>query len=169
MFPLDSNFPILMIYSWPKFMSKCLMLFKCFFCAYRDDHVLFVFCLFLLMWCITLFEMLMMSHPCDPRINLTWSWCMILFMYCWIQLFFPGGSAGEEYDCNVGDLSLIPGLGRSPAEGKGYPLQYSGLENSMDCIVHGVRKKRTQLSDLHFHFFPGRSSVSTNEIVHQLS
>ena len=50
---------------------------------------------------------------------------------------FPCGSAGEESACNVGDLGLIPGLGRSPEEGKGYPLQYSGLENLMD-YVHGV-------------------------------
>ena len=46
---------------------------------------------------------------------------------------FPGGSAGEESTCNAGDLGSIPGLGRSPGEGKGYPFQYSGLENSMDC------------------------------------
>ena len=52
--------------------------------------------------------------------------------------------------CNMGDLCSIPGLGRSPGEGKGYPLQYSGLENSMDCIVHGVTKSQTWLSDLHF-------------------
>ena len=63
---------------------------------------------------------------------------------------FPGGSAGKEWSCNVGDLGSIPGLGRSPGEGKGYPLQYSGLENSMDCTVHGVAKSRTQLSDFHF-------------------
>jgi len=44
------------------------------------------------------------------------------------------GSVGKESACNVGDLGLIPGLGRSPGEGKGYPLQYSGLEKSMDCI-----------------------------------
>ena len=48
-------------------------------------------------------------------------------------LGFPCGSAGKESACNVGDLGLVPGLGRSPGEGKGYPLQYSGLENSMDC------------------------------------
>ena len=48
---------------------------------------------------------------------------------------------------NVGDLSSIPGLGRFSGEGKGYPLQYSGLENSMNCIVQGVAKSRTQLSD----------------------
>ena len=50
------------------------------------------------------------------------------------------GSAGKESACNVGDLGLIPGLGRSPGEGKGYPLQYFGLESSMDCIVHGVER-----------------------------
>ena len=60
-------------------------------------------------------------------------------------------SAGKEYACNVGDLGLIPGLGRSPWEGKGYPFQYSGLENSMDCIVRGVAKSRTRLSDFHLH------------------
>ena len=49
-----------------------------------------------------------------------------------------------------GDPSSIPGLGRSPGEGKGYPLQYSGLENSMDCIVHGVTKSWTWLSDFNF-------------------
>ena len=58
---------------------------------------------------------------------------------------FPGGSAGKESACNVGDLGLIPGLGRSPGEGKGYPLQYSYLENSMDCIVHGVAQSQTRL------------------------
>ena len=52
----------------------------------------------------------------------------------------PCGSAGKESTCNAGDLSLIPELGRSPGEGKGYPLQQSGLENSTDCIVNGVAK-----------------------------
>ena len=64
----------------------------------------------------------------------------------------PCGSAGKESACNEGDLGLIPGLGRSPGEGKGYTLQYSGLENSMDCIAQGAAKSRTQLSDFHFHF-----------------
>ena len=62
---------------------------------------------------------------------------------------FSGGSGGKESSCNVGDLGSIPGLGRSPGEGKGYPLQYFGLENSMDCIVYGVAKSRTQLSKFH--------------------
>ena len=67
-------------------------------------------------------------------------------------LGFPCVSAGKESTCNAGDLVSIPGLGRSPGVGKGYPLQYSGLENSMDCIVHGVTKSQTRLSDFHFHF-----------------
>ena len=58
----------------------------------------------------------------------------------------------KESTCNAGDLGLIPGLGRSPREGKGYPLQYSGLENSMDSVVHWVAKSRTRLSNFHFHF-----------------
>ena len=53
---------------------------------------------------------------------------------------FPGGSAGEESACNAGDLGSIPGLGRFPGERNGYPLQYSGLENPMNCIVHGVEE-----------------------------
>ena len=64
---------------------------------------------------------------------------------------FPGGLDGKESACNAGDLGSIPGLGRSPREGKGYPLQYSGLENPMDCIVHGVAESWTQLSDFHMH------------------
>ena len=62
----------------------------------------------------------------------------------------PCGSAGKESTCNAGDLGLTLGSGRSHGEGKGYPLQYSGLENSMDCIVHGVAKSQTGLSDFHF-------------------
>ena len=60
---------------------------------------------------------------------------------------FPGGSAGKESACNAGDLGSIPGLGRWPGEGKGYPLQHSCLENAMDCIVHRVAKSWTQLSN----------------------
>ena len=68
-----------------------------------------------------------------------------------VFLGFPGGSDGKESTCNVEDLGSILRLGRYPGEGKDYPLQYSGLENSMDCIVNGVTKSRTQLSDFHFH------------------
>ena len=67
-----------------------------------------------------------------------------------LTLGFPGGSAGKESTCNAGDMGSIPGLGRSLAEGKGYPLQYSGLENPMDCIANGVAKSWTSLSQFHF-------------------
>ena len=62
---------------------------------------------------------------------------------------FPGGSAGIESACDVGDLGLIPGWERSPGEGKGYSLQYAGLANSMDCTVHGFAKSWTRLRDFH--------------------
>ena len=65
-------------------------------------------------------------------------------------LGFPGGSAGKESASNAGDLGLTRGSGRSPGEGKGYPLLDSGLENFMDSIVHGVTKSWTRLSDFHF-------------------
>ena len=64
-------------------------------------------------------------------------------------------SAGKESTCNAGDLGSIPGLGISPGERKGYPLQYSSLENSLDCIVHGVAKNRTQLSNFHSLYSTG--------------
>ena len=67
-----------------------------------------------------------------------------------VFLGFPGDSAGKESACSAGDLGLVPGSGRSPSQEKDYPLQYSSLENSMDCIVHGVAKSQTQLSDFHF-------------------
>ena len=66
-----------------------------------------------------------------------------------VFLGFPCGSAGKESACNVGDLGAIPGLGRPPGEGKGHPLQYFGLENSMDCVVHRVTKSWIWLSDFH--------------------
>ena len=70
----------------------------------------------------------------------------------WKDLSFPGGSDGEEFTCNSGDLSSVPGLGRSREEGNDYPLQYTGLDNPMDieawwAIVHGVAKSQTWLSD----------------------
>ena len=64
---------------------------------------------------------------------------------------FPGGSAGKESACNAGDPGLSPGWGRSPGEGESYPLQYSGLDNSMDGIDHGVTRSWTRLSNFHFH------------------
>ena len=63
---------------------------------------------------------------------------------------FPDSSVGKESSCHMGDLGSIPGLGRSLGEGKGYPLQYPGLENSMD---YGVTKSQIWLSNFHFHLF----------------
>ena len=63
---------------------------------------------------------------------------------------FPETSVGKESAYNAGDPGLIPGLGRSPGEEKGFPLRYCGLENSMDCIVHEVAKRQTWLSNFHF-------------------
>ena len=68
----------------------------------------------------------------------------------WLSLGFPDDSAGKESSCNTVDLGSIPGLGKSPGEGKGYPLQYSGLENSMDHVVHWITKSWTWLSDFYF-------------------
>ena len=68
-----------------------------------------------------------------------------------VFLVFPCASAGKESACNAGNLGSIPGWGISPGEGKGYPLQYSGLENFMDCIAHGFAKSLKRLSDFHFH------------------
>ena len=69
---------------------------------------------------------------------------------------FPGSLGGKESACNAGDLGSIPGLGKFPEEGDGYPLKYSGLENSMDrgawrATVHRVAKSQTRLRNFHFH------------------
>ena len=82
-------------------------------------------------------------------------------MPCQFILIFPGGSDDKQSACHAGDLGLILGLGRSPGEEKGYPLQYSCLENSMDRgalwdSVHEVAKSWTRLSNQHFHFLYGR-------------
>ena len=87
----------------------------------------------------------------QPRVR-PWLITVFLIWPASSSLGFPGGSVGKESTRDAGDLGLIPGLRRCPGEGKGYPLQYSGPENSMDCIVHGVAKSRTQLSIFQFHF-----------------
>ena len=97
------------------------------------------------------------SHPCK---DWTW-WCSVKIHFSLSDLKstsrdvwgFSGSSAGKESTCNAGDLGLIPRLGRSSGEGNGYPLQWSGLENSMDFTTHGVTKSWTRLSGFHFHFF----------------
>ena len=81
----------------------------------------------------------------------------------------PGGSAGKESACNTGDLGSIPRLGRFPGEGNGNTLQYSVLENSMDCNkVHGVSKSRTRLSNFHFQGI-GKETVTELSILDTFS
>ena len=81
------------------------------------------------------------------------TWRFVL-LFSLLREGFPCDSAGKESACNVGDLGSIPGLGRFLGEGEGYPLQYSGLENSMNCIDQGFTKSRIQLSDFNFVTFP---------------
>ena len=97
-----------------------------------------------------------------PAIQKTpvWSWIRKIHWRMYrlptaVFLGFPGGSVGKESACKAGDVG-IPGLERSPGEGKGYSLQYSGLENFMDCILHGVAKSQTGLSDFHLARPPGK-------------
>ena len=66
------------------------------------------------------------------------------------KFYIPCGSVGKISPCQTGDLGSIPGLGRSPGEGRGCPFQYSGLENSIECIVHGVTKSRAWLNNFRF-------------------
>ena len=90
----------------------------------------------------------------------SWPWLLRLEIYV-VKLTwwgFPGGSDSKESTCSAGDLGLIPGLGRSPGKGNGYPLQYSGLENSIDrgawqSTVCGVAKSRTWLSKFRFALY----------------
>ena len=89
-----------------------------------------------------------LSACADPCWSLQGVWIGVKY----ILKDLPGGSAGKESTCSAGDPSSIPGLGRSAEEGIGYTLQYSGLENSMDYIVHGVTKSQTRLFGFHFHF-----------------
>ena len=76
-----------------------------------------------------------------PTHKIPMSLCLLHWQVVSLPVGFPCSSAGKECAHNAGDLSLIPGLGRMPGEGKGYPLQYLGLENSTDCTVHGVTNR----------------------------
>ena len=78
----------------------------------------------------------------------SWGTKSLIFFH-YPQGGFPGGSAGKESACNVGDPGSIPGLGRAPGKGNVYPVQYSGLENPMNCTVHGVAKSETRLNNFH--------------------
>ena len=99
-------------------------------CLHRSfAHFFIGFFIFLILSCLYILE-----------INALSVLCLLLFSPILRAIFSPCGSAGKESACNAGDLCLIPGLGRSPGEGNAYPLQYSGLEDSMDYTVHGVAK-----------------------------
>ena len=86
-------------------------------------------------------------------------WHIDLLSLKFIFHVYPGSLGGKESACNAGDLGSIPRLGRSPGEGNDYSFQYSGLENSMDCIVHGVSKSQTWWSNFHFHFGKARHQL----------
>ena len=104
------------------------------------------------------------SAPIQAATNIEWSPMCYTIGLCWLSILniavptpslgFPCGSAGKASTCNAGDLGWVPELGRSPGERKGSALPYSGLENSMDCIVHGIPKSWTSLSDFHFQPHP---------------
>ena len=83
-----------------------------------------------------------------------------MYFICNHYTYNPGVSNGKESACNAGDLGLIPGWGR---------CQYSGLENSMDCIAHGVTKTQTQLSDFHMSYFRFHVCVTSCDICLSLS
>ena len=115
-----------------------------------SHHLLSIYFIFQSQCILIMVSELLTSTPMG--INFIYSRTVSLLPLVLHTLGFPGGSAGEESACNVGDLASIPGLRIYPGEGNSHPFQYSGLENSMDCIVYGVTKSRTQLSEFHFHF-----------------
>ena len=135
----------------------CLQVMERFRCIYAKDGWIFLIfsCSFSLpaveSWLVPLSDLYMSQHICMKAcIGFNWD---ERTLYCGLgkNQGFPGGSVSKESACNEGDLGSILGLGRSPGEGEVYPLQYSSLENSMDCIAHGVAKSWPRLSDFHFH------------------
>ena len=101
---------------------------------------------------------LWVASTCDEG-PAKWGQEILGFSPSWLKVWkvllegSPVGSTGKESACNAGDLGSAPGLERPPGEGKGCPPQYSGLENPMGCVVNGVAKSRTRLSNFYFHFF----------------
>ena len=92
---------------------------------------------------------LKLSYPLKTFLKHPPNFKVKILLFKFNTLGFHCGSAGKESTCNEGDPGSVPGLGRSLGEGKGSPLQYSVLENSMNCIVHGVAKSQIPLSDFH--------------------
>ena len=97
----------------------------------------------------------------DWATELNWTLCSLTAYISHCIKSISCGSAGKESTCSMGDLVSVPGLGRFPGERNGYPLQYCGLENSIDCIVHGVTKSWTWLSEFHFTFHMKHQEFST--------
>ena len=116
-----------------------------------------IFCVCLFSQNIMFSQFICAVHSCSSFIFIAVSYSVnmsqifLLSMgYVGYMSYFPGSSDGKESGCNAGDLGWIPGSKRFSGEGNVYPLQYSGLENSMDCIVHGISKSWTRLSNFHF-------------------
>ena len=91
-------------------------------------------------WLLTLKTLVPLDSSSSFIVYLLFNPQQFLFIFPCEYWGFPCGSAAKEFAYNTGDLDLIPGLGRAPGEWKGYPLQYSGLENYMDFIMHGISK-----------------------------
>ena len=108
------------------------------------------------------------SSGCKESDRTEWLSTHTVIYIRWDSSTLPGGSDGEEFSCNAGDLDSIPGLGRSPVEGHGNPLQYSCLENPMGrgawwATAHGVTRSQTRLSDWAEHStHPPYSSVTSS-------
>ena len=110
-------------------------------------------CYYWILWVNHTIDLLVVNWNA-AKANIKYSYFFFFFfLYLSILFGLPGGSAVKESAYSAGDLGLILGLGRSLGEGNGYTLQYSGLDNSMDCIVHEVTKSWMQLSNFHFHFY----------------
>ena len=102
-------------------------------------------------WCAFVQNCLCLFYLMSSEHVLSIHFCLFSNLGTFLSfLGFPYGSAGKESTCNVGDLGLIPELGRSPGEGKGYPLQYSGLENSMESPWSCKESDTTERLSLHF-------------------
>ena len=141
------------VFLFCKWVHLCLFVFDS---TYKWHHMMPVF-----LWRFTQYDNLWASLIAQLVKNLpVLQETLVQFLgreVCWrrdrlpppVFLGFPCGSAGKESACNAGDLGLIPGLGRSPGEGKGYLLQYSCLGNSMDCVAHRVAKSQTWLREFH--------------------
>ena len=125
---------------------------------------------------LSAFHITCLSHICPLTIPLYTAHLIFWFNLSKLQtsvyfLGFPRGSDGKESACNEGDLGSIPGLGRSSGEGNGYPLQYSGLETSMDYIYSPWGSQRVRHDWMTFtrlHAFPTIMEVLSLKVIFKL-